>query len=664
MVIMVFILAAVGHLPKCWAGGLGKEHLSKNKWIIADKGLIGCQVCKLVGSMPESHKAGSGVRVSKQWSDCNVGPYGDTHEKQLSSLRKKVWEHARSTSHDVCSKIVDTQKKDQLPSALNKCTARAVETTTRCFITAYKVAKSGQPFTDYPDEIALQELNKVDLGRVLHSNVVCKDIISHISEQMKRQLLSSVVKSGSKVSILLDESTSLSKKSCLIVYLRAVIGCKPLTFFLDLVELDSGSALSIKLTLLKILDKHGLNEEYLRLHLLSIATDGCSVMLGKTNGLVALLRQSFPKLISWHCSAHRLELMVNDALKATTATNHFQSFMDKIYCTYSQSPKNQRELEEIAKDLNEQLLKIGKVFSIRWIASSARTVKAVWRSYSSLHAHFSEMFPGLATTLASEAFIKNLGLMLDVLTELQGLSEELQARDLSVPEAHQKMLLQRQALAGLKQTPGQYESVCLEGVADGVFKGISTLKNVRGTHLIIREQFIQALLDSMDQRMFTDSELVESLRILDHATWPADFSEVPSFADEAVRKLNDSLEIRDMQLHRKFREYVSSGGKKKELIKELLDAVAIIPTNSAECERGFHSMNLLMTSLRTSLQIPTLSNQLFLYTTGPPLRLFKPQVYVESWIKKGRNTATETSSMMKRPEDFTSQYLYPVWSLL
>ena len=57
---------------------------------------------------------------------------------------------------------------------------------------------------------------------------------------------------------------------------------------------------------------------------------------------------------------------------------------------YSKSPKNQRELEDKAKELNAHLQNIGRVLDVRWAASSFRTVKAVWNSYKALHSHFSE----------------------------------------------------------------------------------------------------------------------------------------------------------------------------------------------------------------------------------------------------------------------------------
>ena len=71
--------------------------------------------------------------------------------------------------------------------------------------------------------IELQELNGVEEGRMLHSNVVATDIVTHISNEMKEKLVTAVITAKSSFSVLIDESTSLSQKSCLIVYLRCSV---------------------------------------------------------------------------------------------------------------------------------------------------------------------------------------------------------------------------------------------------------------------------------------------------------------------------------------------------------------------------------------------------------------------------------------------------------
>lgn len=58
-----------------------------------------------------------------------------------------------------------------------------------------------------------------------------------ISKGMRQALLASIRVTRSKLTVIVDESTSLSKKSCLIVHLRtSVDSSEPLTLFLDLLE--------------------------------------------------------------------------------------------------------------------------------------------------------------------------------------------------------------------------------------------------------------------------------------------------------------------------------------------------------------------------------------------------------------------------------------------
>lgn len=84
---------------------------------------------------------------------------------------------------------------------------------------------------------------------------------------------------------------------------------------------------------------------------------------------------------------HRLELAVNDSVKDITATNHFKAFLDSLYVLYNRSPKNQSELKMICDDLDLIFLKIGRVLDVRWVASSYRAVKVIWKTFPALYNH-------------------------------------------------------------------------------------------------------------------------------------------------------------------------------------------------------------------------------------------------------------------------------------
>jgi len=75
-----------------------------------------------------------------------------------------------------------------------------------------------------------------------------------------------------------------------------------------------------------------------------------------------------------------------------------------------------------AASLDQNLMKIGKIFTIRWVASSEKTLKAVWNNFEALNKHFSNSaidnlrnskerskYSGLLRILASVEFVGNLG---------------------------------------------------------------------------------------------------------------------------------------------------------------------------------------------------------------------------------------------------------------
>lgn len=193
-----------------------------------------------------------------------------------------------------------------------------------------------RPYSDHDDLINLQEINGMDLGNILHSRYSATNIINHIANTMRKQLVSKIVSLNSKLSVLIDESTSLSNKTTLIVYLKTYLGGNnPEYVFLDLCELQSQNAEQIEKQLLDTLQLNGLCDEYVQKNWVAIATDGASVMVGKKSGVVTRLRKKYPKLFTWHCFNHRLELSISNTIKDVRGIDHFKCFMDKLYSLYS-----------------------------------------------------------------------------------------------------------------------------------------------------------------------------------------------------------------------------------------------------------------------------------------------------------------------------------------
>lgn len=154
--------------------------------------------------------------------------------------------------------------------------------------------------------------------------------------------------------------------------------------------------------------------------MVGFVSDGASNMLGRVSSVK--LQNVYPNIILWHCYNHRLELAVSDTLKEVHGTNHFQSFIEKLYVLYHQSSKNRNELSICGASLEQKFLNIGKIFTIRWVASSEQTLKVVFNNYTSLYKYFSNAsnysqkelkekakYTGLKKILASVEFVNNLG---------------------------------------------------------------------------------------------------------------------------------------------------------------------------------------------------------------------------------------------------------------
>ena len=179
-------------------------------------------------------------------------------------------------------------------------------------------------------------------------------------------------------------------------------------------------------------------------------SDGASCMIGEHKGVATLLKAKFPLLQTFYCMAHRLELAVKNAIEDVDVISHLKIFVDELYKVYSMTPKNQRELDYVAESLSVELLKVQKVFDVRWVFSSYVAVKAVLRDYSALVAHFTKCAcpkascrtskeqskcRGLVTKSHEFSFLSETCMLKDTLRCLKQLSLYLQNQDANILNA-------------------------------------------------------------------------------------------------------------------------------------------------------------------------------------------------------------------------------------
>ena len=367
--------------PDIWSSDNWTSKKQLYPWLYYKNGKLGCSICKHASSL-SVHKR-QGVHIAIEWAEGIVKYNGLTRDSKLKSLRKKIIIHKNSKAHISAQEINRSAELSSLEKHMDKSNKIELVSTQRIFRTAYYLAKNNRPYSDHSDLIELQEINGIDLGLRLHSRQSATTIIDHVAIEMRNKLFTHVQEIQGKVSIIIDESTTLSNRSTLLIYLKCETSknLDPHFIFLNLVELQKQDAATIFEALMKSMERYGFDECYLNQNLIGFACDGASVMLGKHSGVGTCIARQFPNTILWHCLNHRLELSVSDAVKRVNSINHFKIFFDKLYSLYSRSPKNQRELIECSSAVCEQVTRVGRLLDTRWVASSFRTVKAVWYSY-------------------------------------------------------------------------------------------------------------------------------------------------------------------------------------------------------------------------------------------------------------------------------------------
>ncbi|XP_050058213.1 E3 SUMO-protein ligase KIAA1586-like isoform X2 [Aphis gossypii] len=638
--------------PSVWSLDQWLERKSKHPWLICLDQKLGCIFCQEVGCLKTFKK--QGVELSKEWISCLIDSGKHLNKKtQLASLRNKIKKHAESSAHLFACNI----KKDKVSETLTKSfegqLSKNQDSNEYIFRTAYFIANHNRPFDDHSKLVELQKSNGVHLGSILHSRYSCTSIINHIACKMRESIVKNIINSESKISVLIDESTTVSSKSCMAVFIKASISHEdPIFIFLDLVKLEKQTAENIVNQLLNCLFTFGFQDSYLQHNWVSFVSDGASVLVGKKNGVTKLLKDKYPLIFSWHCMNHRLELAVNDCMKDVSATNHFKNFIDSLYVLYNRSPKNQNELRKSCIELDILFLKAGRVLDVRWVASSFRAVEIVWKTYPALYNHLQNSsydnlrdqksrskYLGLCKRLGSPEFVLDLALMCDVLKELSYLSRELQSHSITLSRADESIKRTIRVIDSFKTKNGDFMLEALTAQKTMIFKTIVLSSNKKVCYLN-HKQFLTSLCTNLNSRLLETNEeescILNDMQILNEHTWTCTVENI-RFGEDEIKRLTNRFLLNTDNAIQGFRKYINNKIINDEL-KELDILIKTFPVSTAECERGFSQMNLICSDLRSRLSVTNISSLMFININGPPVAIWNPTNYVKSWLIKHRST--------------------------
>lgn len=589
--------------------------------------------------------------INSNWALVKIAiPNESTDKKSL--LRTKIRRHKVSEAHSQAERTLQNSKENKIQESVLKLNNYATESTEHLLRTAYYCAKKDRPFSDFEYMVEMQKLNKTNVGITLHSRATAVEMISSISEQMKQIIVDKIMKNNYKIVVLVDESTSLSKMSCIVVFIRTVIVDKgpPIFLLLEIAELVNKTADGIVEVILAVLKRAGFSHEWLQENFIGFVSDGASVLLGKKNGVAVQLKRKYTDLFTLHCMNHRLELAVTDSAKEISGVKNFTTFLGAVYTVYSMSPKNVYELNDICKELGMMMRTIGKVFDVRWVASSLRTIKAVWMNYEALYIHFGTAandekrlpkirakYTGLRNHLRSTNFVHNLAILYDVLEELSSLSLRLQHRGSDILLADRAIKTTIRYLRSMKNNKDVHSLEAETAVAQKCFKKVS-LTDWKKVPKINANQLIESLVVNLSNRLLESSEdlkdILEYSKVLSPENWPKNEKQEVDIrhGQQEIIKLCKKFKCDSKQAVSGMRDFISSPTSLPKSLQPLKNCLNSLACGTAECERGFSAMNLIVTRLRTLLTIKNLNDLMFIKINGPPACKFNPQVYMKKWL--------------------------------
>lgn len=88
------------------------------------------------------------------------------------------------------------------------------------------------------------------------------------------------------------------------------------------------------------------------------ASDGAAVFTGQKNGVAKQLKDCNSKIVTNHCSDHRLALACRDSFQQVTALKKLDDTLDALYKHYNWSSNKKASLQAVQKAFDEVPLAI------------------------------------------------------------------------------------------------------------------------------------------------------------------------------------------------------------------------------------------------------------------------------------------------------------------
>ena len=292
----------------------------------------------------------------------------------------------------------------------------------------------------------LERLGLEEMRHFKHrSRASIREIFLFLGKAVKNRVITDAASSDA-FGCLADEVTDISVLQQFVVFVKYVNSSgKPQTDFLHTQHMTNGATGE---ELAKCL-KNIVQECQMELKKMkSCVTDGAGAMIGRHNGMAAIIKRDVPDLINIHCVCHRLALACADASKELSYIKKVEGLLLQVWKFYEYSPKKTAKFAIVQGQLLNLLPKEQLSEAKKHMKKAKKAVASCWLSFDVsvgamiqefiAHLQTFEFFKeedatacGLLTQTRCHKFIGAIYILKEVLAPLAVLSKTLQQGELS-----------------------------------------------------------------------------------------------------------------------------------------------------------------------------------------------------------------------------------------
>lgn len=526
-----------------------------------------------------------------------------------------------------------------------------------------------------PDKLSLQYINPIKHNEILKF-IVKADLVN----------LKCKIKDSLAISLRADGSVDRSQQDKIYVMGKCVnkTGDSEL-LFLGMDEQISRGAKGLLQTVMSAMNNL-FSDEFVTNVLIkkisSICTDGTNVNSGEKGGLWTyfeeemLKAKSYIPLIKIWCVAHRANLSFKDLANKNSNFSKLLDVMSSIASYFNTSSVRSTRLKQIAAEKGIKLLKMPKIFDIRWVEHKHQLVKAILNNWLVLVLYFCEnekeaTSNGFNFFLIDADNVRKMSFVCDLLNAFQRFQKQLQCNSLTLPMFCQNVQRFIGVLNDLKVTPilggfeyqianqmiwNEEEKLCMHNIElIDERKGRNHSPDLSEFKAVV----IDVLTESMKVRLQDeDGHLLSLIESFLNFEKDHDIMEIHSVIGKDLNISNLHLQYIDLANSHDSVKKQSLPQLVKYLVEEkrvehftelsiMLARILACTPHSADCERCISANNCLKTHKRSSLLISTENNYLYVHFNMPTLEKFNPRAAGEQFISdvNRRNSNKSTSSI-------------------